>query len=583
MDYKNSNKTFLGDVYGNFISNKVVGICNIPIVCLEEPKNGDVLTINECCQFELEGLAKVRKISTAKNSGIILKNNRISIDCQNLIKNCNLFTQSEEIPYFLKEGGELEDITIEGSLRLVKFFNNLGEMIVSDENGILSTRKIPPPIKVEVLDSKSNSDGSNINVPNYKIVLGINNVNNTTDLLKPISTATQTALNLKANVDGSNIVVNLFRENLFLNNVDNTLDLDKIISNATQASLSLKANTVGDNIFVAQFRDNLLINNVNNTTDLLKPISTATQTALNSKANDSNVVRLTTNQSISGLKTFERPIIGQRPIDGNDWATVQYIEEVTALTIFSNQLSQVNAYKTKMLNATGYEPNALKLYQYNLILARIANITGGVLPNLFLHPIFSFNLSAPLGTNFYNAGTFAGGDGNIFDSNVGEIITNNVIDTSTFIDNTYIITTFPNYNSNFTLLASVQPTSSLNRDIVGTGTTGGIKMNLRSTFKLRYTIRGVSDVVNSTNDFLTTEYNTLAIGQSATNAFSQVINSATSVRTSAPYVGYPNSIANLTLLRDANGGEFRGRVKYIMGFPVVLTQAQVQAIHLLTI
>ena len=40
----------------------------------------------------------------------------------------------------------------------------------------------------------------NVNGINATMV-GLSNVNNTTDLLKPISTATQTLINLKANVD----------------------------------------------------------------------------------------------------------------------------------------------------------------------------------------------------------------------------------------------------------------------------------------------------------------------------------------------------------------------------------------------
>lgn len=46
------------------------------------------------------------------------------------------------------------------------------------------------------------------------------------------------------------------------------------------------------------------LENVDNTSDANKPISTATQTALNAKANDNAVVKLTGNQSITGIKTF---------------------------------------------------------------------------------------------------------------------------------------------------------------------------------------------------------------------------------------------------------------------------------------
>ena len=58
----------------------------------------------------------------------------------------------------------------------------------------------------------------------------VSNVDNTSDLDKPVSTATQTALDLKA--DASSV-----------SNVDNTSDLDKPVSTATQTALDLKEDT----------------------------------------------------------------------------------------------------------------------------------------------------------------------------------------------------------------------------------------------------------------------------------------------------------------------------------------------------
>jgi hypothetical protein len=61
-----------------------------------------------------------------------------------------------------------------------------------------------------------------------KLMVGLSDVNNTTDLLKPISTATLTALNLKAPLTS-------------ISNINNTSDLLKPISTATQTALNLKA------------------------------------------------------------------------------------------------------------------------------------------------------------------------------------------------------------------------------------------------------------------------------------------------------------------------------------------------------
>ena len=63
-----------------------------------------------------------------------------------------------------------------------------------------------------------------------KSEIGLGNVDNTSDANKPVSTATQTALNAKAN-------------SADFSNVDNTSDADKPVSTATQTALNAKADT----------------------------------------------------------------------------------------------------------------------------------------------------------------------------------------------------------------------------------------------------------------------------------------------------------------------------------------------------
>lgn len=81
---------------------------------------------------------------------------------------------------------------------------------------------------------------------------------------------------------------------LALNNVDNTSDANKPISTAEQAALNLKLNasavsafglTLIDDADPAAARGTLGLGNVNNTSDAAKPVSTAQQTALDLKAN----------------------------------------------------------------------------------------------------------------------------------------------------------------------------------------------------------------------------------------------------------------------------------------------------------
>jgi hypothetical protein len=83
--------------------------------------------------------------------------------------------------------------------------------------------------------------------------VGLGNVNNTSDLLKPISTATQVALDakasnaalsLKAPIDSptfTGTISGITKSMVGLGNIDNTTDLLKPVSNATQSALDLQA------------------------------------------------------------------------------------------------------------------------------------------------------------------------------------------------------------------------------------------------------------------------------------------------------------------------------------------------------
>jgi len=76
-------------------------------------------------------------------------------------------------------------------------------------------------------------------------MVGLGNVNNTSDADKPVSTATQTALNLKANLASptfTGTVSGITKTMVGLENVDNTSDISKPISTATQTALDLKLN-----------------------------------------------------------------------------------------------------------------------------------------------------------------------------------------------------------------------------------------------------------------------------------------------------------------------------------------------------
>lgn len=179
-----------------------------------------------------------------------------------------------------------------------------------------------------------------------KSTVGLSFVDNTTDLNKPVSSATELALTLKANDDAvvkltsnqiiagdktfSGITSGITKSMVGLSDVDNTSDENKPVSSATQILLDLKANdgavvklsgnqTIAGNKTFSGTTSGISkamigLGNVDNTSDANKPISSAAQTALNLKANDSSVVKLSGNQNIAGIKTFNNAIFADNLI-----------------------------------------------------------------------------------------------------------------------------------------------------------------------------------------------------------------------------------------------------------------------------
>ena len=146
-----------------------------------------------------------------------------------------------------------------------------------------------------------------------KTNLALNNVDNTTDLNKPISTLTQAALDVKENTSNKSATTTLGTSDVLFptqNAVKTYVDAavaavsiaDGSITDAKIVSLSAGkltgvvpvANGGTGASTIAAAKTNLALNNVDNTTDLNKPISTLTQAALNVKENTSNKSATTT-------------------------------------------------------------------------------------------------------------------------------------------------------------------------------------------------------------------------------------------------------------------------------------------------
>jgi hypothetical protein len=125
-----------------------------------------------------------------------------------------------------------------------------------------------------------------------------------------------------------------------LSNVDNTSDLNKPISTATQTALNAKENSItagttsqywrGDKTFQTLDKTAVGLSNVDNTSDANKPISTATQTALNGKANTAHV------HALSDL-TQSSATSGQVPSwNGTNWVPVTPTPGITDHTLLTN-------------------------------------------------------------------------------------------------------------------------------------------------------------------------------------------------------------------------------------------------------
>lgn len=137
-----------------------------------------------------------------------------------------------------------QDIAIQGSL------DNLKSVVES--NKTLSDQTIAAlQLKDSEIDEKTTNHIQNTNNPHSvtKAQIGLSNVDNTSDTNKPVSTAQQAAISAVKNtvdaytVNGKKISTNpiLNKDDVGLGQVDNTSDMDKPISTSVQVELDKKA------------------------------------------------------------------------------------------------------------------------------------------------------------------------------------------------------------------------------------------------------------------------------------------------------------------------------------------------------
>lgn len=131
-----------------------------------------------------------------------------------------------------------------------------GEFVKRSGNDFIS-EALYSKTQIDIFNgAKADTSLSNINVSLARTKLLINNVDNTSDANKPVSTATQTALNLKSDSSTVNTHIrnvsnphSVTKTQVGLGNADNTSDLNKPISTATQTALNLKLDTLSFSSF----------------------------------------------------------------------------------------------------------------------------------------------------------------------------------------------------------------------------------------------------------------------------------------------------------------------------------------------
>lgn len=159
--------------------------------------------------------------------------------------------------------------------------------------------------------------------------VGLSNVDNTADIAKPISMATQAALdkitsNVEAHVNNKSNPHEVTKEQVGLGNVDNTSDVNKPVSTAQQEAINLAKQEVTEQVNQCQAsidahkadinnphqvtKDQVGLGKVENYTPLEMPISQSTQNALNGKANLTYV-----NEQLNTKAPIESPVFKGNP------------------------------------------------------------------------------------------------------------------------------------------------------------------------------------------------------------------------------------------------------------------------------
>ncbi|MHA8094441.1 beta strand repeat-containing protein [Aquirufa lenticrescens] len=226
-----------------------------------------------------------------------------------------------------------------------------------------------------------------------KSMVGLGSVDNTSDVSKPISTATQAALDLKANTSDvtsslelkanlaspsfTGTVSGITKSMVGLGTVDNTSDVSKPISTATQAALDLKLNATGNAASATKLAAYKNINGVafDGSADITIAVDASTLSGTIAIANGG-----TGATTASGARTNLGLVIGtnvQAPLTaGTDYLTPT--GSAASLTSFPtfNQSTTGNAATATLADNISATTNTTLTSLANL--ATVGTITAGV-------------------------------------------------------------------------------------------------------------------------------------------------------------------------------------------------------------
>jgi len=225
------------------------------------------------------------------------------------------------------KSGDFYKVNVDGNTNIDDITQwNIGDMAIKSNETWF---------KIDNSDIVSSVNGKIGIVNLLKSDVGLENVDNTSDVNKPVSSSVSTQLDLKVDktitVNGQPLSENvvLIKGNVGLGNVDNTSDANKPISTLATSALNLKADksiTVNNKPLSANVvltsADISGFNNVDNTSDVNKPVSTAQQNALNLKVDKSITVNskplssnvVLTSSDISGFNNVDNTSDVNKPV-----------------------------------------------------------------------------------------------------------------------------------------------------------------------------------------------------------------------------------------------------------------------------